>query len=226
MEGPWDWPSIERRPRIVRRAECAITVTPAWGVSAAPSVRGPLGRGGPWEVEARDVERAYGPDRTLHVSLEEFARTLPVRRETRERLREGGIPSRALRARVAAARRRGEVAAFDAAFRRFRAFERANVLHLFATFRPDPSFAREFPDALLTCAKDPRDIAMVRQSILAFFEAAMVEGELVVPYDRQYLLNDVHAAARVLAESYDEAGARVRVLTDQATLARFQRALG
>jgi len=148
VDGPWDWPRVERRGRILRRAACALTITPAWGVSAAPTRPGPLGRGGPWEVEARDVERAYGPDRTLHVSLEEFARTLTVLRETRERLREGGVPARALARGVARARRGHEVDAFRVAFERFRAFDRPNVLHLFATFAPDGAFAREFPAAV------------------------------------------------------------------------------
>ena len=148
VDGPWDWPLIERRSRVVRRGACALTIAPAWGISAAPSAPGRLGRGGPWEVEAREVERAYGADRTLHVSLEEFARTLPVALETRERLREGGVPARALSARVAVARRRREDEAFRRAFERFRAFERANVLHLFATFRPDRGFAGEFPEAV------------------------------------------------------------------------------
>jgi hypothetical protein len=44
----------------------------------------------------------------------------------------------------------GETATFRAAFRRFRAFDRPNVLHLFTTFRRDTAFAREFPDAVQT----------------------------------------------------------------------------
>ena len=99
-------------------------------------------------MEAREVEAAYGPDHTVHVSLEEFARTLSSAAETRERLREGGVPSRALGRRYRTARARKEVDAFRSAFREFRAFDRPNVLHLFATFRPTRSFAREFPEAV------------------------------------------------------------------------------
>jgi hypothetical protein len=156
VDGPWEWPRLERRTRLLRRAECALTVTPAWGVSAAPSVRGPLGRGGPWELEARDVERAYGRDRTLHVSLEEFARTLTVTRETRERFREGGVPARSIARDVQKARLRRETDAFRSAFERFRAFDRPNVLHLFATFRLDRGFASEFPNTVQTGPLWPR----------------------------------------------------------------------
>jgi len=125
-------------------------VTPAWGVSAAPSRPGAYGRGGPWESEVKEIETAYGPSRVLHVSLEEFARTLTNTRENLERLREGGVPARALGPRLRAARSSGEVERFRSAFRRFRAFDRPNVLHLFASFRPDAAFAREFPEAVQT----------------------------------------------------------------------------
>jgi len=150
VDGPWEWPPVERRSSIAPRARAAVTVAPSWGVSAGPSRPTRFGRGGPWEAEARSVEQAYGPDRTLHLSLEEFARTLPSRVETRERLREGGVPSRALGPRLRAAEAANEVVAFRSAFREFRGFDRPNVLHLFATFRPDRAFGREFPEAVQT----------------------------------------------------------------------------
>ena len=150
VDGPWAWPRLERSHRLVPRGRAAMTVVPAWGVSAAPERPGPFGRAGPWAAEASAVERAYGPDRTLHVSLEEFARTLTSREENLERLREGGVRSRQLPARLAKARTLGEVTTFDRAFRTFRAFDRPNVLHIFATFRRSSRFAREFPEAVQT----------------------------------------------------------------------------
>ncbi|HLM70976.1 MAG TPA: hypothetical protein VK423_06320 [Thermoplasmata archaeon] len=150
VDGPWEWPPVVRQAHIVRRAATALTVAPSWGVSAGPSRPVRFGRGGPWEVEARNVEAAYGPERTLHVSLEEFARTLPSEAETRERFREGGVPARAIGPRYRAAESAHEVEAFRSAFRSFRGFDRSNVLHLFATFRPDPVFGREFPEAVQT----------------------------------------------------------------------------
>lgn len=138
-----------RRTSALRpRAQRAVTVAPAWGITTAPPRPGPLGRPGPWSEEAAEIERAYGPERTVHCSLEEFARTLTSKEETRERLREGGVPARELPARLAQAERSGEVAMFREAFRGFRAFDRPNVLHLFAGFRYDRPFQREFPEAV------------------------------------------------------------------------------
>jgi len=150
VDGPWDWPPIERRVTLAPRAPRALTVAPAWGVVAAPGRDEAFGRPGPWADEEADVERTYGPERTVHVSLEEFARTLTSSAETLERLREGGVPARARPARLARARATGEVAEFRRAYRTFRAFDRPNVVALFASFRFDRPFAREFPEAVQT----------------------------------------------------------------------------
>jgi hypothetical protein len=156
VEGPWEWPPMERTDRMVPAAPAALTVSPAWGIGAAPSRPERYGRGGPWERESQDVERTYGPASTLHVSLEEFARTLRSTEENRERFREGGVAVRALSDRLAQSRRSGELDRFRAAFRQYRAFDRPNVLHLFATFRARRGFSREFPEAVQTGPLWPR----------------------------------------------------------------------
>ena len=150
VAGPWAWPRLEREAGFRERAGAALTVTPAWGVSAAPPGPPPLGRPGPWAEEARAIESAYGKDRTIHVSLEEFARTLTVAEEARERYREGGIRARAIGGRLREPTARVETEAFARAFRRFRAFDRPNVLHLFATPARRPGFSRTFPAAVQT----------------------------------------------------------------------------
>ena len=83
------------------------------------------------------------------------------------------------------------------------------------------ALAREFPDAILLSAKDPADITALRQTIVAFFEGSMVEGDVVVPYAKQNLVSEVFEAARVLSEEYDENGRRMHVLAPPATLARL-----
>jgi len=51
----------------------------------------------------------------------------------------------------------------------------------------------------------------LRETIIAFFEAAMVEDQLVLPYAKQGLLNDVYENARVLSEVYDSTGRIMKV---------------
>jgi hypothetical protein len=147
VEGPWGWPSVRRLRRLAPRAPHALTVTPWWGVSAAPESEH-SGPPGPWSLETGDIEATYGFEQVLHLSLEEFARTLTSREQTRERWREGGVAVRSIRRRLRGKSAAREVRAFRSAYRKWRAFDRYNVLHLFSGFRPSRSFAREFPEAV------------------------------------------------------------------------------
>jgi len=85
--------------------------------------------------------------------------------------------------------------------------------------------AREWPDALLLSARDAADVAALRERIVAFFERGHVEAELVVPYARQRVVAEAHAAARVLAESHDETGTRLRVRAAPDVLGRLREML-
>lgn len=76
---------------------------------------------------------------------------------------------------------------------------------------------------IVLSAHDPSDVTKLRQTILAFFEERMVEEELLVPYSRQGLLGEVHENARIVAESYEESGARLRVRGLPAAIARLRR---
>jgi GTP-binding protein HflX len=71
--------------------------------------------------------------------------------------------------------------------------------------------AREWPDAFLLSVRDPADVATLRERIRAFFERDMVEAEILVPYARQRVVGEAHAACRVLSEQHEEAGTRLRV---------------
>ncbi|MFZ1022919.1 MAG: hypothetical protein WAN87_02135, partial [Thermoplasmata archaeon] len=149
VSGPWEWPAHHRIGRLGRVGEAALTISAGWGTAAAPARDEPFGRPGPWTEECARIEDRYGADRTLHVSFEEFARTLTSREQTAERWREGGVPVASIPSRLRAVGH-SEIPAFDVAYRKFRAFDRSNVLHLFTTFRFDPSFARAFPEAVQT----------------------------------------------------------------------------
>ena len=72
------------------------------------------------------------------------------------------------------------------------------------------ALADKHPDAILLSAHAPEDVGALRETIIAFFEAAMVEDVLVLPYAKQGLIGEVYESARVLSETHDETG---RVLT-------------
>jgi GTP-binding protein HflX len=61
----------------------------------------------------------------------------------------------------------------------------------------------------------------LRQIIIDYFDALMVPGELVVPYAKQALVSEVYEHAKVLSETYDEAGAHLSIRAEPAALARL-----
>ena len=81
------------------------------------------------------------------------------------------------------------------------------------------------PDAILLSAKSSEDVAALRETIIAFFEAAMVEDQLVLPYAKQGLLSDVYENARVLSEEYDITGRFMKVRGLPGAIARLRRTL-
>jgi len=85
--------------------------------------------------------------------------------------------------------------------------------------------AAEWPDALLLSARAPQDVALLRERLLAFFERGMEEVELVVPYAKQRLVGEAHAAARVLSETHDAQGTHLRLRARPEVIARLRSAL-
>ena len=80
-----------------------------------------------------------------------------------------------------------------------------------------------FPGAILLSAHAPEDIAALRQTVLDFFEAQMVEAELLIPYASQGRIGEVYETARVLSETFDQAGRCVRVRSMPGAIAKLQR---
>jgi GTP-binding protein HflX len=62
------------------------------------------------------------------------------------------------------------------------------------------------PEAIVLSAHAPADVTALRQRIVDHFERSMVETTLVIPYTRQALVAQVYEHARVVSESFDEAG--------------------
>ena len=81
------------------------------------------------------------------------------------------------------------------------------------------------PDAILLSAHAPGDVSALRDTIIAFFEAAMVEDVLVLPYAKQGLIGEVYESARVLSEAYDEAGRVLKVRGLPGAITRLRRSL-
>ena len=85
---------------------------------------------------------------------------------------------------------------------------------------------QQHPDAILLCAHVPEDVSALRDTIIAFFEAAMVEDVLVLPYAKQGLIGEIYESARVLSEEHDETGRVLTVRGLPGAITRLRRRLG
>jgi GTPase len=95
--------------------------------------------------------------------------------------------------------------------------------------RVDPAgraaLMEKHPDAILLSAHAPGDVSTLRDTIIAFFEAAMVDDVLAVPYAKQGLIGEVYETTRVLSEDYDEAGRVLKVRGLPGAITRLRRSL-
>lgn len=80
------------------------------------------------------------------------------------------------------------------------------------------SLLDEFPGALAVSTKSAEDMARLREEILGFFEADMVEEEIFVAYGATGGVGAVRSRARVLSERYTEEGAYFTVRASQPVL--------
>jgi GTP-binding protein HflX len=80
-----------------------------------------------------------------------------------------------------------------------------------------------YPGAVLLSAHAPEDVAALRQSVLDYFEAQMVEAELLLPYASQGRIGEVYENARVLSETFDQAGRLMRVRSTPGAIAKLTR---
>jgi GTP-binding protein HflX len=83
----------------------------------------------------------------------------------------------------------------------------------------------QHPDAILLSSQRPEDVAALRETIIAFFEASMVDDQLILPYAKQGLLGEVYENVRVLSQDYDATGRIMNVRGLPAAIARLRRAL-
>lgn len=76
---------------------------------------------------------------------------------------------------------------------------------------------------LCVSAKEPSDVARVRQAVVDFFDRDLVEAELFVPHDRQQLRSAIFAGGAVIDERSDETGTFFRVRMERVALERLAR---
>ena len=90
-----------------------------------------------------------------------------------------------------------------------------------AQSKDSPPEAQSFVGALCISAKNPDDVARVRQALIDFFDRDRIETEIFVPYDRQELRGVVFGNSQVMSERFDEQGIYFTVRIDPIALSRI-----
>ncbi|WP_233140355.1 GTPase HflX [Acetobacter sp. DsW_063] len=81
------------------------------------------------------------------------------------------------------------------------------------------------PGAIMLSAHNPENVSDLRETIIAFFEAGMVDDVLTLPYAKQSLIGEIYESARVLSEEHDEIGRVLTVRGLPGAIARLKRGL-
>ena len=83
----------------------------------------------------------------------------------------------------------------------------------------------EFPEAMLISARNPADIQALRERIMQFAERDMIEEEIFVPYTAKGVVGEIRSNMRIVQESYEADGVRIRVRSKAVDLDRLKKML-
>jgi GTPase len=83
----------------------------------------------------------------------------------------------------------------------------------------------EFPEGLFVSTKSQKDMAVLRDLIIGFFEEDMIDDEVFVPYTSGTGVGLVRTKMRVLGERHDELGTHFQVRARAETLAKLRQQL-
>ncbi len=87
------------------------------------------------------------------------------------------------------------------------------------------ALVEKYPAALQLSAKDPADVAALRERLIEHFAGALEEAELDVPWALHRVLHELHERTTILAETHHEAGTLVKVRAPQRVLEDVRRML-
>ncbi|HEY6173732.1 MAG TPA: GTPase HflX [Kofleriaceae bacterium] len=95
--------------------------------------------------------------------------------------------------------------------------------------RVDPAgraaLAERYPTALQLSARDPADIARLRERLVEQFAGKLEDAELDVPWVAHRVVHAIHERATVLAESHHDAGTRLSIRAPSRVVSELRAAL-
>lgn len=98
------------------------------------------------------------------------------------------------------------------------------VLNKIDRLRPEEieALKKEFPDAIYLSTRDPQDLKMLREWLIARFEEDMIDTEFLVPYSVKGAVGEIRSRLRVLSENHDEKGFIFKVRGKEQDIAQLK----
>ena len=84
----------------------------------------------------------------------------------------------------------------------------------------------QYPDCLVMSARRHGDVATLREAVVAFFQGALVEDEIFLPWSAQQLRGEIYTRCEVLEERADGDGAFFRVRGERAAVDSLREQFG
>jgi len=85
------------------------------------------------------------------------------------------------------------------------------------------SLMEEFPDAMLTSARNPLDIAKLHNYIVNVAQQEMIEEEVIVPYTAKGIIGEIRSSMSVTKEEYEYSHIKLTVRSNAIDLARLKK---
>jgi GTP-binding protein HflX len=81
----------------------------------------------------------------------------------------------------------------------------------------------EFPEAMMTSARNPADVSKLHQYIVAVAQDEMIEEEIIVPYTAKGIIGEIRSTMSVTNEEYEFNHIKVTVRSNAIDLARLKK---
>lgn len=91
------------------------------------------------------------------------------------------------------------------------------------TTEQQKALMEEFPDAMMTSARDPKDVSKLHTYIVDIAQQEMIEEEVIVPYTAKGIIGEIRSSMSVTKEDYEYDHIKLTVRSNAIDLARLKK---
>jgi len=91
------------------------------------------------------------------------------------------------------------------------------------TTEQQQALMEEFPDAMMTSARDPEDVSKLHTYIVDIAQQEMIEEEIIIPYTAKGIIGEIRSSMSVTKENYEYDHIKLTVRSNAIDLARLKK---